>query len=141
MRFIFRWLVLSLTILMLPKLVPGVQVAGFPTALAAAAVLSVLNVLVRPLFILLTLPLTVMTLGLFLLVVNGLMFQFASTLVSGMVVESFSSALLSSFVVSFVSWVLQAKGPKRVRWRYSTAKEKTPAGSIEMHQKPDGTWE
>ncbi len=141
MRLVFKWLVLSFTILALPELVPGVRVAGFPTALAAAAVLSILNVLVKPLFILLTLPLTVITLGLFLLVVNGLMFQFASGLVSGMEVESFGSALFCSLIVSCVSWVMQLRSPRAIRWSYSPRKEKAGAQSIEMHQKPDGTWE
>src|SRR4051812_35712399 len=102
--FVLRWLVTSLGILMIPSLVSGVQVRDFGTALAAAAVLGILNTLVKPILIFFTLPLTFLTLGFFLLVINAFIFQFAGTLVSGLSVASFGSAFFASIIVSVVSW-------------------------------------
>ncbi len=78
------------------------------SALFAAAVLGILNALVRPLLILLTLPLTIVTLGFFILVINALLFQLASALVPGLHVASFWSAVFASVIVSIVSWILNS---------------------------------
>ncbi len=107
MNLLFRWLVTALVIFMIPSLVPGVHVAGFGTALAAALVLSVLNFTVRPLLIILTLPMTILTLGFFLFVINALMFQLSGHLVDGFQVDSFFSALVASLITTLVSWILQ----------------------------------
>ncbi len=103
---IVKWLVTTLTILMVPQVVPGVHVANFRTALAAGAVLGVLNLLVRPLLILFTLPLTLVSLGIFLLFINAFIFEMAGWFVSGFAVDSFGSAFLAALMVSAVSWLL-----------------------------------
>jgi putative membrane protein len=107
MKMLGRWLLTSLTILAVPYLVSGVHVEGFGTALVAAILLGILNVTVKPVLILFTLPFTLVTLGLFLLVVNALVFQLLGALLPGLHVDSFGSAFLAALVVSAVSWLLQ----------------------------------
>jgi putative membrane protein len=115
-RILIRWLVTTLAILAVPHLISGVRVEDFGTALAAAAVLGVLNTLVRPILIILTLPLTFVTLGFFLLIINAGLFELAGALVTGMKVESFWAAFLAAIVVTIVSWVMDfVTGDKRVR--------------------------
>lgn len=104
-NFVWRWLVTSLTIFMLPSLLSGVRVESLGAALAAAALIGILNVLVKPILILLTLPLTLISLGLFLLVINAVVFQMAGALVGGFTVDSFLTAFLAALVVSFVCWL------------------------------------
>jgi putative membrane protein len=148
MFYLYRWLALSLTILMIPSLVSGVHVATFSAALAAAAVLSVLNILVKPLLIVLTLPLTLLSFGGFLIVINALIFQFASQLVSGVAVDSFGSAILASLIVSVVAWFVNSIGEPRAPLRFSFSQRKGPRKEapskkdpLEMHQTSDGRWE
>lgn len=113
-----RWIVSSLAIYALPSLVGGVQVESFGAALAAAAVLMLLNMLVRPVLLFLTLPLTLLTLGLFLLILNGLMFYWAGALVSGVHVETFGAAFLGAILLSLVNWAFELNvskdGGKRI---------------------------
>jgi len=103
---LLKWLVTTLTILMVPQLISGVHVANFRTALAAGAVLGVLNLLVRPLLILFTLPLTLFSLGIFLLFINAFIFEMAGWFVHGFAVDSFGAAFLAALIVSIVSWVM-----------------------------------
>lgn len=105
-RLLIRWIVLTFSIWMLPSLFSGIHVDGFSSALAAAAIMGVLNVLVRPILIVITFPLTVLSLGLFLFVINAIIFKFAGALVAGLQVDSFGSAFLGALVVSLVSWVI-----------------------------------
>ncbi len=115
---VFRWIVSALVILALPHLMDGVEVESFGAALAAAAVLGFLNTLVRPLLILLTLPLTLITLGIFLLILNGLMFYWAGALVTGLHLASFGTAFLGSLLLSVANWIFElnfeSRGGKRV---------------------------
>ena len=104
-KFFVRWLVTAVTILATPHLISGIYVDGIGTALAVAAVLALLNILIRPLLILITLPLTVVTLGFFILVINGFLFKIAGGVVMGFAVDSLSWAILASLLVSFVSWI------------------------------------
>ncbi len=110
---IVKWLVTTLTILMVPQLISGVHVANFRTALAAGAVLGILNLLVRPLLILFTLPLTLFSLGIFLLFINAFIFEMAGWFVKGFSVDSFGSAFLAALIVSAVSWVLNLSRENR----------------------------
>lgn len=96
----------TLAVLVAAYVVPGVQISGFFAALVVAIVLSLLNTFVKPILVLLTLPITILTLGLFVLVINTLIVFFASSLVPGFAVSSFLSALLFSLVLSLVSSVL-----------------------------------
>ena len=112
MYLLMQWLVTSLTITMIPYLISGVHVSSFGAAVAAAAVLGVLNVLIKPILFILTLPITVFTLGLFYFVLNAFMFKWVGALVSGFAVDSFGSAFLASLIVSFVSWLFSVSFKK-----------------------------
>jgi putative membrane protein len=103
---LLRVLVNALAIYLVASLVPGIRVAGVWTALLAGLVLGLVNAVVRPVLVILTLPLTLLTLGLFLLVLNGLCLWLTSLLVGGFEVQGFWPAVLGALVVSLVSWVL-----------------------------------
>lgn len=100
MRFLLKWLLSALALLAVAHLYHGVVVGSFGSALLAAAVLGALNSVVRPIMVLLTLPATVLTLGLFLFIINALMFWAAAGLLSGLEVRGFGAALLGSLIYS-----------------------------------------
>src|SRR6266513_4158878 len=102
------WLINALALLALPYLVPSVQVDSITTALVAAALLGLVNTLIRPLLVLLTLPATVLTLGLFIFVINGLLFWFVGSFVQGFHVAGFWSAVGGAILYSIISWALSA---------------------------------
>ncbi len=106
MKIVVRWLLLAAALLLVANVAPGVSVASFGTALIAAFVLGLLNTLVRPLLVLLTLPVTLLTLGLFLFVVNALMFWAAASLLAGFAVAGFWAALLGSIIYSLCGMVI-----------------------------------
>jgi putative membrane protein len=107
MRYFVRLLAQVLSILIIAYLFPTlIHITGFTSALAAAVLLGIANTLVRPLLVLLTLPLTILTLGLFLLVLNGLMLWLVSWLVPGFGVGGFWSAVAASLFISIVSWLI-----------------------------------
>jgi putative membrane protein len=110
------WLINALALLALPYLVPSVQVDSFATALVAALVLGLVNTLIRPVLVLLTLPVTVLTLGLFVFVINALLFWFVASFVKGFSVGGFWSAFFGAIVYALVSWAASALvfGPPRV---------------------------
>ncbi len=105
-----RWLVNAAALLLVAYLYPGVQVESFVAALLAALVLGLVNAIVRPLLVVLTLPVTLLTLGLFLFVINALLFWMVAELVQGFAVGGFGAALLGSILYSIVtlltSWIL-----------------------------------
>jgi putative membrane protein len=102
------WLINALALLALPYVVPSVQVAGFGTALVAALLLGLVNTLIRPVLVVLTLPITLVTLGLFILVINGLLFWFVASFVKGFYVGGFWSAVLGAVVYALISWAASA---------------------------------
>ncbi len=104
--FLLSWIVNALVLMVLTYLVPGVVVVGFYSALWVVATLSVVNVLVRPIILILTLPINILTLGLFTIVINGLMFYIVSTVVKGFFVESFGSAILIAALYSAISIII-----------------------------------
>lgn len=106
MILLLRWLLLGCALLLLTQMNIGIEVRSFGSALWAAFVLGLLNAFVRPLLILLTLPVTVLTLGLFIFVINALTFQMASGLLDGFQVSGFWSALLGSVLYSIFSLVI-----------------------------------
>jgi putative membrane protein len=110
MRLLLGWAINAGVLLLLPYLLPAVQVRDFWTALLVALVLGLLNAIVRPVLVLLTLPITVLTLGLFLFVINGLLFWLVARMLDGFTVTSFwwavLAALLYSVISSFVSSTL-----------------------------------
>ena len=104
---IIRWLIAAAVIYGVAWLLdPHVQVSGYGRALVVAAVIGLLNVFVRPVMIVLTLPITVVTLGLFLLVINALLLMFTGWLIEGFVVENFWWALLASLIISLVNAIV-----------------------------------
>jgi len=106
MKLILRWLLLAAALLLVAHLYPGVQVASFTAAMVAALVLGLLNTLVRPLLVLLTLPVTLVTLGLFLFVINALMFWSAAGVLDGFHVSGFAAALIGSVIYSLCGMVI-----------------------------------
>ncbi len=107
MPFVIHFLVSMVAILIISYLFPHVMKANsFITALVAAFVLGIVNAVIRPVMVILTLPITLLTLGIFLLVINGLMLWIVSGLVPGFRVNGFSGAVLGSILISLVSWFL-----------------------------------
>src|SRR6186997_2599464 len=108
MRFLARVLLNALAIGVAAWLVPGVQLSGLFPAIIAGILLGFVNALVRPILILLTLPFTLVTLGLFLFVVNAICFGLTAALVPGFDLSGFSAAFFGALVVTLVSWVVSA---------------------------------
>ena len=101
-----KWLIISLSLFVAAFMVHGVDIKDFWSGLAAGALLGVVNSIVRPALVLFTLPITVLTLGLFMLVINALMLQFVAWAIDGFSVTGFWAAFFGSLVVSVVSWVI-----------------------------------
>jgi len=108
MKIIVRWLLLAAALLLVANIYPGVQVASFGAAMIAALVIGLFNALVRPILVLLTLPVTIITLGLFLFVINALMFYFAAAVLEGFHVDGFVAALVGSILYSLCGLVIDA---------------------------------
>ncbi len=106
MKIIVRWLLLAAALLLVAYLYPGVAVNSFGSAMVAAFVLGLFNTLLRPILVLLTLPVTLITLGLFLFVINALMFYFAAHVLSGFNVTGFAAALIGSLIYSLCGMVI-----------------------------------
>ena len=106
MKIIVRWMLLAAALLLVAHLHPGVTLASFGAALIAALVLGLFNTLVRPLLVLLTLPVTLLTLGLFLFVINALMFWAAASVLDGFHVTGFGAALIGSVMYSLCGMVI-----------------------------------
>jgi len=108
MNFLTRLVTSSLAVIIVTYLLPGVSVDNAVTAIIVAAVLALLNMVIKPLFILLTLPVTIVTLGLFLLVINALMILLASKIVPGFYVDGFWWAFIFSIILSIVTGIFNA---------------------------------
>ncbi|CAN5279105.1 phage holin family protein [soil metagenome] len=106
MKIIVRWLLLAAALLLVAHLYPGVEVKNFTSALIAAFVLGLFNTLLRPILVLLTLPVTLVTLGLFLFIINALMFYFAASVLDGFHVTGFGAALIGSLIYSLCGMVI-----------------------------------
>ena len=105
-KLLVKWSLSAVALMFLAYLLPGIVVKSFGSALLAAAVIALLNSIVRPILIVLTLPVTVVTLNLFLLVINALMFWLAGSMLSGFEVSSFWWALAGAIVYSLLSMVV-----------------------------------
>jgi len=103
---LIRWLVLTAAILAASYMLQGISVTSFWSALAAAAILGVLNVILRPIILILTLPVNILTLGLFTFVINAVLLMMVSGLIPGFDVRGFWPALWGSIIISVVSWLL-----------------------------------
>ena len=108
MSLILVWAINAVSLLLLAWLVPAVQVASFGTALVVALVLGLLNAVIRPVLIVLTLPVNLLTLGLFTFVINGFLLWFAARILEGFSVSSFGWAILAAIVYSLISWAVSS---------------------------------
>jgi putative membrane protein len=117
MKLILRWIINALALLALPYVVSGIELKSFYIALIVAVVLGLLNAVVRPVLILLTLPVTLLTLGLFILVINALLFWFVGSFVEGFHVSGFWAAFFGAVLYSLITWAVSAlvfdDGPQR----------------------------
>jgi putative membrane protein len=106
MRLLLTWLINALALLALKYIMPSITVDSFVTALIVAVVLGFINTLIRPIFVILTLPVTILTLGLFIFVINGLLFWAVGSFVPGFHVDGFWSGVFGAIVYSIISWAL-----------------------------------
>ena len=106
MGFILKLLLTGVAVVLASYFLPGVHVSGFGTALIVAVVLAILNAIVRPILVLLSLPITIFTLGLFLLVINAAIILFADFLIDGFEVDGFLWALIFSLVLSVITYII-----------------------------------
>lgn len=106
MRFLLNWLFKALALLLVAYLVPDIYMRGLDVALIAAAIIGLVNMLVRPILVLLTLPITVLTLGLFLLVINGCLFWAVGHYLQGFEVKTVMAGIIGAVAYSLISWVL-----------------------------------
>lgn len=103
---LIRWLLSSLALLFVAWVVPGISLAGLGTAFWAALVMGLINIFIKPLLIILTIPINLLTLGLFTIVINALLFWFVGSIVSGFMVTGFLAALLGSLLLSLLSLII-----------------------------------
>lgn len=108
MRLLILWLINTVSLLAVAYLMPSISVSDFWSALIAALVLALVNTVVRPVLVLLTLPATILTLGLFIFVINGLLFWFVGSFIQGFVVQGFWAGVVGAIVYSLISWLLCA---------------------------------
>lgn len=126
---LLRWLIQTIAIYAAANLLDGIEVTGFAPALLTAAVLGILNAFVRPVLLLLTLPINVLSLGLFTFVINGLMLKLADVVIAGLTINGFWPALVASLVISLVSWLLNL-----------FVNDKGQIGVVEMRRGRNGEW-
>jgi putative membrane protein len=103
-----RWLTLTGAILLASYLMDGIHVRGFFSALGAAAMLGILNAFFRPIVLILTLPINMLSLGLFTFIINAMMLKMASAVIAGFHVQGFWTAVFGALLISIVSWILNA---------------------------------
>ncbi len=108
MKLVIGWLLSALALLAVAYLVPGIHVSSFTYALIAAAVIGLANTLIKPVLVILTLPVTIITLGLFIFVINGLLFWLAGYVLQGFDVTTISAGMIGAIVYSIISWILSA---------------------------------
>lgn len=137
---LIRWIITTLSVLLVPVLVSGVHVDGFVAALAMAAVLGVINTILRPILIILTLPLTVVSLGFFLLIINAVTFMMAGGVVPGMKVDSFGAAFFGALIVTIVSWIVNLS-IKKEEGRHRIVVKNAKGTVVELHTKDGQKWE
>jgi putative membrane protein len=129
---LLRWLVLTVAVLIASWLLDGIRVTGLLPAFLAAAVLGILNAFFRPILILLTLPINILTLGLFTFLINALMLKIVSEVIAGFEVHGFWTAVLGALIIGSVSWLLNA---------FVGGRGKVERSSYIDLQKRGGRWE
>jgi putative membrane protein len=150
-----RWLTLTGAIIFTSYLLDGIQVRGFVSAFFAAAILGILNALFRPILILLTLPINILTLGFFTFVINALMLKMASGVITGFEVHGFWSAVFGALIISIISWLLNSFISERGTVTYYSAyrhtgrpqqrpphdRNRLDNDTIDLVKKEDDRWE
>ena len=131
---ITRWLIITVAILIASYFVPGIKVDALSTAVVAACVLGLINVFIRPVVVLLTLPLSILTLGLFYFFINAFLLELVSYFVTGFVVRDFFSAFFGSLIISIVSWLANS-----FIANHKTEKPDDP-DFIDLRKGDDGKW-
>lgn len=130
MGLLVRWLILTVAIMVASYLIQGIEVNGFFSAFFAAAILGVLNVFFRPILLILTLPINILTLGFFTFIINAVLLKMASGVISGFVVHGFWSAVFGGLIISVVSWLLN-----------SFINDQGRVGYTDLRRRDDGRWE
>ena len=125
-----RWLTLTGAIIVASYLIDGIRIGGFFSALFAAATLGVLNAFLRPIALILTLPLNILSLGLFTFIINAVMLKMASSIIPGFDVHGFWSSVFGALLISIVSWFLNSFISERGKVEY-----------IDLHHKGGDRWE
>jgi len=123
LRLLLIWTLNSLALVAVANFVPGIHVDGLMAAFIAAFVLGLVNTLIRPIFIILTLPATVITLGLFIFIINGLMFWFAGSILKGFVVDSFWPGVFGAVLYSIFSWALSSAAAQLLARKHEQPKD------------------
>lgn len=108
MKLILVWLLNALALITVAYFVPDIHVANFKTALIAALIIGLVNMLIRPVLVILTLPITIFTLGLFILVINGALFYAVGNVLQGFTVNTLLAGIVGALVYSVISWLLAA---------------------------------
>lgn len=106
MILLLRWLLFALAIMLTAWLIPGIDVANFQSAMIVTVVMALINIFVRPLIVFITLPINLLTLGIFTLVINALLFMLAGYIAPGFIVDGFLSAFLGSIVLAFLGLII-----------------------------------
>lgn len=114
-RLLLIWMLNALALLAVGSLVPGIHLAGFGDAMIAAFFLGLVNALIRPLLLILTLPVTLVTMGLFIFVINGLLFWFTGSILTDFVVDGFWAGMAGTLLYSLFSWALSSAAAQLMR--------------------------
>ena len=121
---VIRWLVLAAAIMAASYLLEGIEVKGFFPALGAAAMLGILNAFFRPVLLILTLPINILSLGLFTFIINALMLKMASSVIPGFDIRGFWTALFGALIITLISWLLNAFISERGRVEFIDLKKR-----------------
>ena len=141
MGIFIRWLILTAAIVAASYLIDGIRISGFFSAFCAAAVLGILNALFRPILFILTLPINIMTLGLFTFVINALLLKMASGIIPGFDVHGFWSAVFAALIISGVNWILSSFVNEQGRIARVEKGEIEEEDYIDLEKHDDDTWE
>jgi len=141
MGIFIRWLILTAAIVAASYLIDGIRISGFFSAFCAAAVLGILNALFRPILFILTLPINIMTFGLFTFVINALLLKMASGVIPGFDVHGFWSAVFAALIISGVNWILSSFINEQGRLARVEKGKIEEEDYIDLEKHDDDTWE
>ncbi|MGV8059243.1 MAG: phage holin family protein [Smithellaceae bacterium] len=134
---ITRWLIITGAIMLSSVLIPGIRIDSFSTAVIAAGLLGIINIFIKPVLIILTLPLNIVTLGLFSFIINAFLLKLVAYFVTGFEVDGFLAALLGALVISLVNWLSNRFiVPGKIK-----PNRPDPPDYIDLEQKGNGKWE